>query len=119
MSEQGGAAMSRLIRANEAANRFQRSVGEWAARTFPGQDDTRLMAHLREEVNELAQALASGSRDEIQDGLADCELLLCVIAHEHGILLRGAAAKKYAVNLTREWRFDPEKGYDKHVEARP
>lgn len=75
------------------------------------------MAHLREEVAELAEAMANGDRDEIQDGLADCELLLCVIAHEHGILLAGAAAKKFVVNQRRKWRFDPEKGYDTHVEA--
>lgn len=31
--------MNKIVCADETADRFQLIVGEWAAQTFPGQDD--------------------------------------------------------------------------------
>lgn len=94
---------------------MQQAVGEWAERTFPGQTDARVLAHLREEVAELEDALERADPEEIADGLADCHILLLTLAHRHGVPLGEAVATKHALNMVRQWQYDPEKGYDKHV----
>lgn len=95
------------------AERFQQSVGEWSARTFPCSGPIVAMSHLREEVAELEAAILEGNG--IAEELADCYLLLCVLGHQLGFSLRKEAARKYAEISTAEWYFDEERGHHRRV----
>lgn len=97
------------------AERFQQSVGEWSARTFPGSGPDVAMSHLEEEIKELDDAITTGQGIETE--LADCYLLLCVLGHQLGINLRAEAAKKYAEISTATWYFDEERGHHKRVKG--
>lgn len=107
--------MSRLVSESEMAERFQQSVGEWSARTFPGSGPGVAMSHLREEIGELDEALKLGYAPDISAEIADCYLLLCVLSHQLDINMRAAAARKYAEISQAEWYFDVERGHHKRV----
>lgn len=100
-------------------DRVQHVVGTWADATFPDQTDSRIMDHLGEEVRELYDAIDAtfAEPDAVGDGLADCLILLLCLAHRHGISAADAVGEKHARNERRVWRFDPERGYDTHVDA--
>lgn len=102
---------------SNAMSHLQTTVGMWAEETFPEQNDERLIAHFAEETDELIEALVNGRDSEIRDALADLQLLLFVFGYSHGISLWDASQTKHSINQRRTWRFDPEKGYDRHVEA--
>jgi NTP pyrophosphatase (non-canonical NTP hydrolase) len=98
---------------------MQRVVGLWARQTFPNQTDERIMKHIEEEVEELRfAALEPIDEAEIVDNIADVVLLLMTMAERHRIDTFGAVADKHAINTQREFAFDPEAGYDRHVEPK-
>jgi Protein of unknown function (DUF550) len=75
---------------------LQHLHGAWSRATFPSQTPAGLVAHLREEVEELA-----ASHDPA--AAADCLLLLLGHAHARGYSLWDAAVAKAAVNRRRRW----------------
>lgn len=102
----------------------QKTVGEWANTTFPQSNAASILAHLREEVEELVAAerdsfwMGEHPTEAIAKESADCLLLLLHLAHREGFSLFDAAQAKYAVNVGRTWETESgTKGYWKHVEA--
>lgn len=95
---------------------LQNHIGSWARKTFPDQTDDRVVRHLGEEVREIHAAIHdNGDEDKIRENVADCLILLLCLAERQGFSAYGAVIEKMAVNRQREWRYDPELGYDKHV----
>jgi NTP pyrophosphatase (non-canonical NTP hydrolase) len=105
----------------------QETIGRWARATFPGGDDQspRHCLRLLEEVVELCRAagasrrkvldtitltLAGGSfrkldpPDEIAEEMADCAIVLAVIAHRRGVDLQAEVDEKMRINRSRTWR---------------
>lgn len=72
--------------------------------TFGADRTPETLAHLREEVGELADAEAAGTGYE--DEAADALILLLGYAHRRGFSLAAALARKHAVNLARRWLAD-------------
>lgn len=106
----------------------QKTIGDWARDTFPGGDDLspRHCLRLLEEVAELCQA-AGASGGEILDAvtrpirdlslhvgvpeapqvvaeeLADCAIVLAVLAGRRGVDLAAEVDRKMAINRARRW----------------
>ena len=112
-------------------DQFQRRVGTWGERTFPDSTLRSIMAHLREEVAELHDAVerqevhddieertTGAYRHEIAEEAADVLMLVLHLSHRCGFSLHHAAREKFAENQLRTWR-DDGRGYAKHVEAQP
>ena len=90
-------------------NSFQRIVGQWGDELFGvGQKAPGIVAHLRKEVEELAEFHAP------EEG-ADCFLLLLQHAHQCGYDLYEEAKKKHQINLTRKWGAPDKDGCIEHI----
>lgn len=89
-------------------NTFQREVGEWGSATFPDGTPDSVVAHLKKEVNELAE-----SHDP--EEAADCLLLLLHHAHKCGYDLMIEAFKKFKINKTRTWGTPDRDGVVEHI----
>ena len=87
---------------------LQARHGAWSAATFPHQTPSSIVAHLREEVDELAQDFAA-------DEAADCLLLLLGLAAVRGFSLWEAATSKHAVNKARTWGTPDPNGVVHHA----
>jgi NTP pyrophosphatase (non-canonical NTP hydrolase) len=85
-------------------------VGTWASRTFPQSTDASRIEHLRREVVELSDALASGRRDAVRDEIADCFLLLFHLCHTNGITPSVVIAEKFAKVQGFTWGEPDEQG---------
>ncbi len=94
---------------------FTRVVGEWATKTFPGEDSYDVVSHLEGEALELSVALLGESKTEIAEELADVILLALVVAHHEGVDVEKAILDKFAVNQARKWAKD-DNGFWHHVE---
>lgn len=110
-------------------NDFQQIVGEWGESTFPDSTLRSIMAHLREEIAELHDAVerqafhddieertTGAYRHEIAEEAADVYLLVLHLAYRCGIDLQNAAVEKFAENRLRTWH-DDGRGYARHVEV--
>jgi len=95
---------------------LQLAVGNWGAVTFPGATYEQMLAHLSEEVNELAFAIVYNAPESIAEETADCLLLLLHVAYKTGFDLFEAASRKHTINLNRRWMVPPGLTYAKHVE---
>lgn len=109
-------------------NETQQSIGAWARATFPGGDDLspRHVLRLLEEVVEACDAAGatwveiiktimehrpddqcSGSRypqpEKVAEELADCQIVLFVVAERRGINLQAEVDSKMATNRARSW----------------
>lgn len=106
---------------HDPGDKLQAAIGEWAAQTFPGQTNERLLRHLAEEVEELrvvmqsAADTPSATADEIGDGL----VLLLALAHRNGLSAVACAEMVHARNRRRRFAYDPLSGYDRHVPDEP
>jgi hypothetical protein len=95
------------LRRTSALSDFQVKVGTWSMDTFPAADASSQVAHLRKEVEELAE---SHSPEEA----ADCLLLLLGHAERKGYDLLAEAQKKHAINLKRKWGTPDTEGVYEH-----
>lgn len=94
---------------------FQVRVSTWARRTFPHNTPGSVLAHLREEVDEVAEAIQdSRSPTKVADELADCFLLLLSMADLYQVDLIAAAERVHERNVASRFA-DSGKGYDKRV----
>ena len=87
---------------------FQRNVGEWGNVTFPKGTPDSLVAHLRKEMEELAETHSP------EEG-ADCFLLLLHHAHRCGYDLMIEAFKKFEINKWRKWGKPNKDGVVEHI----
>lgn len=86
-------------------------IGEWGDRTFPNRSGSYegLFAHLKDEVDELAESLA-------EDEAADVFILLAHFCHRRGFSLSDAVRDKFAVVQKRRWAPPDERGVRRHIE---
>src|SRR6185437_15859321 len=110
----------------------QETIGTWAKETFPGGDDLGPQHALRllEEVVELCVTLGATRDDlatllsttaekayrealkadrpleeaEVAEEMADCVIVLCVLAHRRGVGLGDEVERKMAINRGRKWQ---------------
>ena len=92
---------------------FQREISEWAATTFPHQTPASKVAHLTDEVKELADNPGDGEE------MADCFILLLNLADMGGFDLLEEARKKMAKNKLRIWGAPDARGVCRHVKPEP
>ena len=93
----------------------QDSICAWAEETFgPARDAATLHRRAMPEMEELADALVAGDRQEIAHELADIVILLYRVAHESGVDLHAAIDEKMAINRARQW-VPTGDGTGKHV----
>lgn len=89
----------------------------WGKRTFPEASPASILAHLKEEVDELAEAIAAGNKGQgcVEVGIADVGLLLIQLAWKFDTTLALEMSHKHAINKTRTFTYRPELGYSKAV----
>lgn len=87
---------------------FQREVGEWGDKTFPGSTPNSVVAHLIKEIIELSES------HDPEEG-ADCLLLLLHHAHKYGYDLLTEARKKFEINKKRRWGEPNKDGVVEHI----
>ena len=97
-------------------NDMQRTVTEWAARTFPRENPGNVLLHFNEEAAELAKATDPA---HIREEAADVLLLLVQVANHNGFSLAEAAAEKFAVVSSQQWVWREDLGYYKRVKTEP
>jgi NTP pyrophosphatase (non-canonical NTP hydrolase) len=108
-------------------NETQETIGRWARATFPGGDDhsPRHCLRLLEEVVELCRAAGASKQkisdtiiaalrdglyrkldppEKIAEELADCAIVLAVIAHRRGVDLQAEVEGKMKTNRSRTWK---------------
>lgn len=95
----------------------QYMVGTWADQAFPGATPETIHAHLRREVEELAQAIAATEPNVVAVGeeIADCVLLLTHLAWQCGLNLRQLLIGKHNLNVSRTWGRPDAEGVVEHV----
>jgi hypothetical protein len=91
---------------------FQTIVGERGDAVFPGGTPDSVVAHLKKEVEELAE---SHNPEEA----ADCLLLLLHHAHRCGYDLMIEAFKKFEINKKRKWGEPDESDVVEHIREDP
>jgi len=94
------------------------SIGEWAEETFPGGSPKSIVAHLCDETNnELRPAVEANLKKQERLEIADCIILLALLAYVDGIDIWPAVEEKMSINRSRKWSIEPtEKGFRKHIE---
>lgn len=88
---------------------LQLEVAAFSDEKFPGQTIDAKIAHLADEVAELADKPSDGEE------MADCLLLLAQIAEMQGVDLMAEALKKLVKNKERVWGEADHRGVIKHV----
>lgn len=85
----------------------------WANETFPEATAASCVAHLRSEMEELAEA------PEDPEELADAAMLIWHAAHHAGVDLTAAVRAKLVKNQGREWGPTNAEGFREHVRPAP
>lgn len=93
----------------ESFGEFQKEVSDWAKETFPNETPASKIAHLRREVEELAET--PGDTEE----MADCFILLLGLCEKAGGNLLAAAKRKMEINRERKWGEPDEDGVCSHI----
>lgn len=96
------------------------TIGGWADRAFgPASSDARVAARANEEMAELLRAVTADLPPDIYlEEAADVVIVLCRLAHLHGIDLFDLVDEKMAVNRARLWEKDGTgHGYHKRAQA--
>lgn len=97
---------------------FRKSVGEWGESTFPDATAVSIAAHIKEEADELHDAVTSPecTLARAWEEAADIYLMLIHFAHRYGFDLDDVAKAKFDQIQTDEWESDPgAKGYRKRI----
>jgi len=106
-------------------NYIKMEVGAWASKTFPKANNKTILTHLRDEVKELSEASirhgfydymdAQLGKDNIEQELADCFMLLLHFADRNKIDVGKAILRKFELVKQREYETEiNEKGYFSH-----
>lgn len=91
---------------------FQQEVGEWAAVTFPREGIESVVAHLREEAEELVRAATGETASE---EAADVLLPLLQVGYRREFSLMDAARAKFERIRHQQWEWREDLGYYKRV----
>jgi len=99
-------------------NKLQQEVATWSESIFgrPKDRERRLLLHLKKEVAELEKAIDLQDPAKAAEEVADCTLLLFVIADIHESSLEAEVRRKLQVNKARKWGPPgPDDGVREHV----
>ncbi len=105
---------------------IQRSIGRWAAQTFPESRIAGVLAHLNDEVRELNDVFAhevkgmspESALERIAEEAADVAILLYQLGSRCGFDLEQAVIDKMAINKARTWgKADSVTGVVHHSET--
>jgi len=97
----------------------QKSISEWARKTFGDPKIDSLNTKFRGEVDELGLTLKHASSGELQlldirQELADCQILLVQIADYFGQNLGQCVDEKMNANRDRTWKISGD-GVGQHI----
>lgn len=102
---------------------LQEETGTWGDITFPQGTPRAVMAHLSDEIQELAAEVelfmaspAPTNGAALAEEAADCLLLLYHLAHKCGFDLEAEARRKLEKNRQRTWGEPDARGVVRHVE---
>lgn len=99
-------------------NQFK-EITEWQDKTFPGATTLSKLAHLKEELVELQEALqGKGNTGSIGSEFADCFLLLYGTTAKHGYTYEQICNEieyKFIINKDRTWGKPDARGVVNHV----
>ena len=90
-------------------NETQKSISAWASATFSGQTPGSKIAHLRDELEELAE------KPDDKEEIADLLILLLNIMEMAGGDWQEEVNKKMAKNRARTWSAPDERGVCHHI----
>lgn len=105
-------------------NRFDKvlnNVMRWQEDTFPKATAKSKLLHLREEIEELLMEISNPNycKEDIEDELADCYLLLFGASHKLGFSLTreilDIIEHKFYKNLGRNWQEPDENNVYRHI----
>lgn len=79
-------------------------IRDWAMdrNLIQGSTDKRQLKKLLEEVGELACAIGEGDKEEIEDGIGDCCVVLTIIAAQNGLTIEECIMSAYHVIKDRK-----------------
>lgn len=97
-------------------NKFETTVLTWADTTFPDMTPRSLLAHVREEIDELERACRDDDPDEIAAEAGDIGLMLIHLLGDLGISLDAAIKTKFETASKRKYEYVESLGYKKHVD---
>lgn len=83
----------------------------WGRETFPDNTEAGILAHIKEELDELIE----NPSDSLE--MADLVILLVQLADLHGIDLERAVSHKNDINRRRVWLPADEEGIIRHKKA--
>ena len=91
---------------------FQNQVGEWAVETFPQATRDSWVAHMRREIEELADS---------HDGEEAADILILLLGHAYinGYDLLHEARMKMLISRLRTWGEPNEEGVVEHIHPEP
>ena len=104
------------LKANSTATfeAVQLAVVDWAYEVFPKRSIDTVRLKLIQEGNELVTALSLNKWDNIEDEIADVQILLMDLAVLQGFHIPTVTQRKLDINRTRSWTIDPD-GLSHHV----
>lgn len=85
----------------------QKSISEWAAKTFGYPTEYRSVQRMIEEVEELVRVCESNDindMNKVSDECADILITLYQVAHTFGFDLHVCVDHKMSINRARKWK---------------
>ena len=95
-------------------------IADWQTTTFPKADTTSKLHHLKEEVQELIDAVEEGDPVKIEKEFADCFLLLFGAADCRGFgwsSIKEIMRNKLDINKLRSWGLPDQNGVVHHIKT--
>jgi NTP pyrophosphatase (non-canonical NTP hydrolase) len=96
----------------------QKTISEWAVKTFGYVTPERSISRMLEEVEELKNINLNNERssfDEISNECADIYITMCQVATTWGFNLESCIDHKMEINRARKWKIADD-GTGQHVE---
>ena len=96
----------------------QRSISDWAVKTFGYPTEKRSIARMVEEVEELKKVDLLDDKysfDEVSNECADIYITMCQIADTFGFDLHACVDYKMQINRNRKWKIAGD-GTGQHIE---
>jgi NTP pyrophosphatase (non-canonical NTP hydrolase) len=95
---------------------IQMEVFDWAEKTFPDSTIESKLAHLKEEADELSEAITEGKDiEDILEEVADIVLIAMHAAESSNRMLVSHIRRKFLICQTRTWGEPDENGVVRHT----
>lgn len=93
---------------------IQNEIKRWADRVYSNRTESSILEKLKEENQELIDALASTENIEATE-LADVLILVLDLASIRGVDVYSAVIEKLEINRKRSWVINPDTGVMRHA----